>query len=181
METLIMLAIFVGITLLFKKKKGTPKLPKEKNTTTYLEKENEAEITQIENTIDQNYIRQAYETKWLFTQNEKRAYYKLNNIAKKQGYIVFAKVRLFDLVTPRKDHPKYKTNLWKIQAKHVDFVITKENLVAKYVIELDDSSHNTPDRKERDIFVDNVLTTCGYKVLHTKEIQEEEIIKFLST
>ena len=53
------------------------------------------------------------------------------------------------------------------------------NRVARYIIELDDSSHEQPDRKERDIFVDNVLTACGYKVLHTKEIKEEEIEQFL--
>ncbi|MCI8838980.1 MAG: DUF2726 domain-containing protein [Oscillospiraceae bacterium] len=126
------------------------------------------------------YLRTAYSQKWMFTQNEKRAYYQLNKIAVKHGLILFAKVRLFDLVTPRKNHPKYKTNLYKIQAKHVDFVLTKSNLVAKYIIELDDSSHDTPERKSRDNFVDAVLQLCGYKVLHVRDINEDEIEKFLS-
>ncbi|RKI63723.1 DUF2726 domain-containing protein [bacterium 1xD42-67] len=109
----------------------------------------------------------------------KRAYYKLREIAQQQKLILFAKVRLFDLVTPIKGHPKYKTNLYKIQAKHVDFVLAKENLVAKYIIELDDNSHNRPDRKERDRCVDTVLTSCGYKILHITEIDTNTILKFL--
>lgn len=117
----------------------------------------------------------------MFTQHEKRAYYQLREIAKNYNLIVFAKVRLFDLVTPIKSYPKYKTNLYKIQAKHVDFVLAKNNLVAKYIVELDDSSHDRPDRKARDKFVDTVLTTCGYKVLHTREIKESEIINFINT
>ena len=125
-------------------------------------------------------VKQAYMSKWLFTMNEKRAYYKLNDIAKKHNLVVFAKVRLLDLVTPQRNNPKYKTYFYKIQAKHVDFVLTKENLVAKYIIELDDSSHDAPDRTERDQFVDAVVTACGYKILHTREINEDEIERFIS-
>jgi len=123
----------------------------------------------------------AYQSKWMFSQNEKRAYYKLNEIAKKHDLIVFAKVRLFDLVEPIRNHPKYKSNLYRIQAKHVDFVLAKSNLVARYVIELDDNSHQNKERAERDEFVDKVLTLCGYKVFRTKEVSEEEILKFIES
>lgn len=130
-------------------------------------------------TVDTEYIKRAYTPKWLFSYNEKDAYYKINKIAQKNNLKVFAKVRLLDLVTPVKNHQKFKTNLWKVQAKHVDFVLTTESLVAKYIIELDDTSHDSQDRKERDKFVDLVLTTCGYKVLHTRGIKEEEIQAFI--
>lgn len=129
---------------------------------------------------DATYIKGAYKQKWMFTQNEKPAYYKLKEIADKHGLLLFAKVRLWDLVEPISGHPKYKTNRYRIQAKHVDFVLCKSNLVAKYVIELDDSSHDTQKGKSRDLFVDTVLTNCGYKVLHTRFINEEEIEKFIS-
>lgn len=127
------------------------------------------------------YIKSAYKQKWMFTMNEKDTFYKLEKIAKEQNMRIFAKVRLFDLVEPIKGHQKYKTNLYKIQAKHIDFVITKENLVATHIIELDDNSHNTAERKERDKLVDNVLTACGYKVLRIKGVQEETIKEFLSS
>lgn len=148
---------------------------------TYYNEEKKQDFEEIDKEIETTkYIKSAYTQKWMFTMNEKPAYYKLKEIANKQNMIVFAKVRLFDLVEPRKGHQKYKSNLYRIQAKHVDFVITKNNLVATHIIELDDGSHDTPDRKERDKFVDTVLTSCGYKVLRTREIQEEEISKFLS-
>lgn len=59
-------------------------------------------------------------------------------------------------------------------------MICDQKLVAKYIIELDDNSHNQDERKERDQFVDTVLTSTGYKVLHTKAIVKEEIEKFLA-
>lgn len=145
------------------------------------QKKREPENNRQEENKDQGIdIRNAYGPKWLFTQNEKQAYYKLKEIAAKHNLVVFAKVRLLDLVTPNRTNPKYKTNLYRIQAKHVDFVLTKENLVAKYIIELDDGSHDTEDRQERDRFVDLVLTTSGYKVLHTRAINAEEIEKFIA-
>ena len=69
--------------------------------------------------------------------------------------------------------------MYRIQAKHVDFVICDEKLVAKYIIELDDNSHNAPDRIQRDLFVDAVLTKTGYKVLHTRAIDENQILRFI--
>ena len=122
---------------------------------------------------------QEYRAKWLFSQNEKNAYRKLQAIAEEKNMIVFAKVRLIDLVEPKSQSKYNKTNFYKIQAKHVDFVICTNNLVAKYIIEIDDNSHITEKRKERDKFVDTVLTSCGYKVLRIKGVQEEDINKFL--
>lgn len=91
-------------------------------------------------------IKGAYQKKWMFAYNEKDTYKKLQEIVTPKGYTVFAKVRLFDLVEPIRQNPKYKTFLYKIQAKHVDFVICDQKLVARYIIELDDNSH---DQKER--------------------------------
>lgn len=145
-----------------------------------LTKKSEEKEKNNSSTLDTEYIRSAYKSKWMFTQNEKPAYYKLKEIADKHGLLLFAKVRLFDLVEPVSGHPKYKTNRYRIQAKHVDFVLCKNNLVAKYVIELDDRSHDTQKGKERDQFVDTVLTSCGYNVLHTRFINEEEIEKFIN-
>lgn len=91
--------------------------------------------------------------------------------------LLFAKVRLFDLIEPR--DIRNKAYQYKIQAKHVDFVICNKNLIAKIIIELDDSSHNSKERKERDKFVDMVLKDCGYKVLRYRYINSEELKKVL--
>jgi len=156
-------------------------ITEEPNRNEHYNEKLEQELQEIEEEIRQiNYIKNAYQQKWLFSHNEKDAYYKITQIATKNELKVFAKVRLLDLVTPIKNHSKYKTNLWKVQAKHVDFVLTTENLIAKYIIELDDNSHETQERKERDKFVDTVLTTCGYKVLHIRGVKEEEIQAFIN-
>lgn len=115
----------------------------------------------------------AYQKNWLFTYNEKDAYQKLKPIAEQLGYTVFTKVRLLDLVTPIKGNPKYKTYFYKIQAKHVDFVLCDEKLVARCIIELDDKSHDTEVRQKRDNFVDEVLKSVGYKIIHTRTITDE--------
>ena len=115
----------------------------------------------------------AYQKKWMFTFNEKDAYNKLLPIAQELGYSVFAKVRALDLIEPIKGNPKYKTYFYKVQAKHVDFVLGDQKLVARYIIELDDKSHEAEDRKRRDAFLDQVLSSVGYKIIHVKAITED--------
>ena len=78
------------------------------------------------------------------------------------GYTIFSKVRLLDLLEPVSGK-NYKSYFYKVQAKHVDFVLLDKKLVARCIIELDDSSHDEKDRKERDSFVDKAVTSVGYK------------------
>ena len=114
-----------------------------------------------------------YQKKLLLTKNEWHEYRKLKEIAAQKGYQVCPKVRLLDLIEPRRGDPKYKTLFYKIQAKHVDFVICDQNLYVKAILELDDNSHNQADRKERDEFVDLILKDVGYTVIRTRSITEE--------
>lgn len=118
-----------------------------------------------------------YQSKWMFTYNEKDLYRKLKEFADGHGLAVFAKVRLFDLVEPREKQDK--SARYKIQSKHVDFVLCNDKMVAKYIIELDDQSHDALDRKNRDAFVDEILTACGYKVVHMRAYDEAALIKLL--
>lgn len=122
----------------------------------------------------------AYQKKWLLTYNEKDAYKALKEICDQNRLHLMTKVRLLDLVEPIKGNPKYKSYLYKIQAKHIDFVICDEKLVARCMVELDDNSHNQADRIARDQFVDEVLQSVGYKILHIKAVTEqtkEEILR----
>lgn len=109
----------------------------------------------------------------MFSYAEKDAYHKLTLIANELGYIVFAKVRLLDILEPKREIKKYKTYFYKIQAKHVDFVLCDQKLIARYIIELDDNSHNSQARKERDQFVDEVVKSVGYKIIHTRAITND--------
>lgn len=111
----------------------------------------------------------AYEPTPILTQNELRNYRTLNEAAMRRGYVVNTKVRLADIVKPRNDS-KYMSHFGKIKSKHVDFVVLDSYMRVKIIIELDDSSHDRKDRKERDEFVDTILKDCGYKIIHTRHI-----------
>lgn len=134
---------------------------------------NQAEDKLSTSEQDEINLQKAYQKKWMFTYNEKNAFWKLKKIAEEKGYIVFAKVRLIDLVEPVRGNQKYKTFFYKVQAKHVDFVLCDQKLVARIIIELDDSSHEKEDRAKRDNFVDTILKNTGYKVIRVKAISDD--------
>lgn len=127
-----------------------------------------------EETTNQNTInyKDCYQAKYLLTMNEWYEYKKLREFAKEKNLVICPKVRLLDIIAPREDKPNRKALLWKVQSKHIDFVICDENMKIKAILELDDNSHNRPDRIERDCFVDEILTSVGYKVIHTRSITE---------
>lgn len=116
----------------------------------------------------------AYKKRWLLTYNEKDAYKKLQAAAGEIGYTVFSKVRLLDLLEPVSGK-NYRSYFYKVQAKHVDFVLLDEKLVARCIVELDDASHDADDRKARDAFVDEVVTSVGYQIIHTRAVTDETI------
>lgn len=118
-------------------------------------------------------VKGAYQKRWLFSYNEKDAYRKLKEAADKYGYVVFAKVRLLDLLEPVKGTPKYRTYFYKIQAKHVDFVLCDAKLVVRHIIELDDGSHDHAARRQRDSFVDEAVQSVGYSILHIRSVTED--------
>ena len=113
-----------------------------------------------------------YQQKYLLTKNEWYAYKKLQPIAASMGLLVCPKVRLLDILEPRKGEKDYKSLFWKVQAKHVDFLICDQDLHIKAILELDDNSHNRQDRKNRDAFIDEILQDVGYIVIHTKGITD---------
>jgi Protein of unknown function (DUF2726) len=83
-------------------------------------------------------------------------------------YIIFAKVRVADILTPAdglsKSHWQRAFN--KISAKHFDFVLcNSENLKVEMVIELDDKSHLKSSRIARDNFLNQATNSSGLKFL----------------
>lgn len=119
----------------------------------------------------------AYKPKYILTLNEKRAFQTIKEVSEELGYTALTKVRLFDLIEPKEKNNKGAQ--YKIQAKHVDFVICDKSLIARYIIELSDSSHERTDRKERDEFVATILKNCGYKVLITKNIDKNSLKEWI--
>jgi hypothetical protein len=79
------------------------------------------------------------------------------------------KVRLGDLVYVRGNDSNAVTARNRIFQKHVDFVLCDEYPVkTRLVVELDDASHDRPDRQRRDSIVDECLECAGLPILHVR-------------
>lgn len=79
-----------------------------------------------------------------------------------------SKVRLADIISVHKGLPKsvWSSSFNQIKAKHIDFVLVdKETTEIICGIELDDSSHNKPDRQKRDGFLDAALESANLPLL----------------
>ena len=104
----------------------------------------------------------------LFTPAE-RVFLQVLERAVPAGVRVFGKVRLEDIfgVTRGLDQAERLAARNKINRKHVDFLLVKESDLAPLAgIELDDSSHEADDRKQRDVFVDSAFASAGLPLLH---------------
>lgn len=111
-----------------------------------------------------------YQIKPLLTNHEAEQYAKMLPVAQKIRMTIFTKVRLADIIEPKHNQNKWKTFWYKIQSKHVDFILCNSSMSVLYVIEIDDASHDKNDRIKRDQFVDYILQDCGIKVLRYKSI-----------
>lgn len=167
--------ILLGIPciLIIKCKQAFDKRGKHKHTEYIQECHIEStNINQSSKTIE---YRKSYEPKYLMSINEKTQFRIILHWAQSRGLLVFTKVRLLDLITPRYGQDNRQGLLWKIQAKHVDFVICDTDINVKCIIEINDSSHKQKDRIERDSFVNEVLEACGYKILWTYNVTNEQL------
>ena len=101
----------------------------------------------------------------LVTRSELRFYKSLTK-AVQEDLEIFAMVRIADLLRVEKGHKHRRKWLNKILAKHIDFVLCDPgSLQPRVCIELDDPSHQRPDRIERDVFVNQAFESAGLPLL----------------
>ena len=82
--------------------------------------------------------------------------------------LVFGKVRVADVLTPRKylDRRQWNQQFCKISSKHFDFVLIDRNTARLLcAIELDDRSHKRSDRVRRDHFLNAACQSAGFPLL----------------
>jgi ssDNA-binding Zn-finger/Zn-ribbon topoisomerase 1 len=94
----------------------------------------------------------------LFTPAERSFFGVLNQAVGKSAQI-FGKVRVADVVVPRKGPSRsdWQKAFNKISAKHFDFLLCRnDDLSVICAIEVDDSSHNSKKRQQRDEFLRGV-------------------------
>jgi len=81
------------------------------------------------------------------------------------------------------DHKVYGQQNWsrafsRINGKSVDFLICTNNMKPLIAIELDDNTHDRPDRQKRDIFVNSIISNANMPLLRFKGDEwNSEIIK----
>jgi hypothetical protein len=122
-----------------------------------------AKLGQTQNKKDVYYLKKS-----LFTAAERSFLGTLEN-SLPPGVSIFGKVRLEDIVGVKSGLEKgaRQAAINRINRKHVDFLLVRSNDLAPVVgIELDDSSHDAQDRRERDAFVDSVFASAGLPLIH---------------
>jgi very-short-patch-repair endonuclease len=103
---------------------------------------------------------------YLFSRAE-RSFYGVLNQAIGTDYLIFAKVRLADLLFLPRSTESRQRHQNRVNAKHVDFVLCDRDQVQPLlVIELDDSSHQRSDRQKRDKFVNRALAAASLPIMH---------------
>lgn len=104
----------------------------------------------------------------LVTKAELRFYRSLYK-AVQDDFEIFAMVRIADLLRVEQGTKNYRKWLNKILAKHIDFVLCDPgSLEPKVCIELDDRSHERPERIERDKFVDLAFESAGLPLIRVE-------------
>lgn len=81
-------------------------------------------------------------------------------------YLVFAQVHLPNLIDNKVVGQNWRAAFRHINGKSVDFVLCDKAYISpKLAIELDDKTHERPERQERDTEVERILKEAGVPLL----------------
>jgi very-short-patch-repair endonuclease len=117
-----------------------------------------------------------YYAKKPLSQPEQVLYFRL--IDSLPEYIILAQVQLSRLLGVKKGHNFYEWNN-KINRMSCDFVVCRKDSSIVAVIELDDKTHQKPERQKADEKKDKALTAANVKIIrwNVKELPNSEKIK----
>lgn len=105
---------------------------------------------------------------YLLTRAE-RSFYEVLRRATPPEYVVFTKVRVADILFVERGTETRMAHQNRIDRKHVDFLLCSVTTISPVlVVELDDSSHQTVARADRDAFLDAACTAAGLPTLHVR-------------
>ena len=94
--------------------------------------------------------------------------------------VICPKVRLADILAVESENKKYMVHFNKIARKHVDFLLCDaSDMQMLCAVELDDSSHDLKERKERDRFVNRAFAAAGLDIIHIplkSEFEDEDFL-----
>jgi very-short-patch-repair endonuclease len=109
-----------------------------------------------------------YQRKDSFLTPAEVAYYRVLRMIYGDRYLIFAKVKVFDLCDVL-DRPFNEVAVNRIDRRHVDFVLCHQRTFKPMVaIELDDATHDRPQRRRQDAFLDEVFRAIGMKLVRQR-------------
>ena len=106
----------------------------------------------------------AYQLRSSFLSPAERSFYGVLCKAVADNYVVLAKVRVADVITPCKspDKSRWQSAFNQISSKHFDYILCDPNtLSVEQVVELHDKSHRTTKRAKRDEFLRAACESAG--------------------
>ncbi len=113
----------------------------------------------------------------LFSKSE-RSLLGVLKLAIEDRAIVFGKVRVADVIKPKKSKSRKEWQIAfnKISSKHFDFIICKKECLSIIcAIELDDKSHESKKRKKRDDFLNKSCSSAKLPLIHIKAKDKYDI------
>lgn len=117
-------------------------------------------------TPTQEKVQYQYKQKqYLMTYVENKCYHAIVQ-AVQDKYFVFPQVHLSAIIDHKVEGQNWKSAFRHINQKSVDFVLCDKHYISpKLAIELDDKTHERPDRIDRDGEVERVLQQAGLPLL----------------
>jgi len=112
-----------------------------------------------------------YELKTSLFSPAERSFFGVLESVLPDGVGVLSMVRLGDVFKTRKglSHSRRTSATNRINRKHVDFLLVRKSDLAPLAgLELDDSSHESEERKRRDNFVDDLFRACNLPLLRVQ-------------
>ena len=107
-----------------------------------------------------------YTAKKYFMTRAEHEFYDILGQAVGQDFRIFAQVHLASFLDERTKGQNWKAARARINRKSVDFLLCdKEKISPKLAIEIDDKTHERPDRMERDAEVERILREVGIPLL----------------
>lgn len=106
-----------------------------------------------------------------FLSKAERSFYGVLTDAVDGRGLTFAKVRVADVLAPRKglDRSAWARAFNRISAKHFDFVVCEPRDCSVHLaVELDDSTHSRARRRDRDRFLDKACESAGLPLLRIR-------------
>lgn len=113
-----------------------------------------------------------YKINGKFMSSAEKSFFHVLNRQVEPDKIVFAKVKLSDVLVPTITGNEKQGFLNKVLQKHVDFLVCDPmTLTPVYGVELDDKSHARASAKAADAFKDNAFAAAGLSLIRIKAKQ----------